>query len=120
VARERIEVRVEILNIDRKMRDRLRAVDEHRDPARMRECDHPLDRVDRAERIRHVHDAHEFRARVEELLVGVEKELAGVVDRNDADDAPFSSASICHGTMFEWCSRVVRMISSPAPMNLRP
>ena len=34
--------------------------------------------------------------------------------------APARSQSICHGTMFAWCSRWVRMISSPAPMNLRP
>ena len=39
----------------------------------------------RAERVRHVHDADEFRARVEELLVLVEQQLTGVVDRHDAD-----------------------------------
>ena len=29
--------------------------------------------------------------------------------------APFSSHSICHGTMFEWCSMAVISTSSPAP-----
>ena len=29
--------------------------------------------------------------------------------------APFSSQSICQGTMLEWCSIAEMMISSPAP-----
>src|SRR2546421_147197 len=32
----------------------------------------------------------------------------------------FSSQSICHGTMFEWCSRAVMTTSSPAPTARRP
>ncbi len=34
--------------------------------------------------------------------------------------APFSSHSICQGTMFEWCSRPVMSTSSPAPTCRRP
>ena len=33
--------------------------------------------------------------------------------------APFSAATICHGTMFEWCSIWVRTIWSPGPMFWR-
>ena len=34
--------------------------------------------------------------------------------------APFSSAIICHGMMFEWCSIWLTSISSPSPINFRP
>ena len=34
--------------------------------------------------------------------------------------APRSCASICHGTMLEWCSISVRAITSPSPTLLRP
>ena len=34
--------------------------------------------------------------------------------------APFSSASICQGTMLEWCSNCVRIISSPFWMFCLP
>ena len=34
--------------------------------------------------------------------------------------APFSSQSICQGTMFEWCSRAEISTSSPAPTCFRP
>ena len=34
--------------------------------------------------------------------------------------APFSSHSICQGTMFEWCSRPVMSTSSPGPTCFRP
>ena len=34
--------------------------------------------------------------------------------------APFSSHSICQGTMFEWCSRPDTSTSSPAPTRDRP
>jgi hypothetical protein len=40
----------------------------------------------------------------------------GATDRR----APFSSHSICQGTMFEWCSRPVTRISSPGPTRWRP
>ena len=34
--------------------------------------------------------------------------------------APFSSQSICHGTMLEWCSSAGIRISSPADSVARP
>ena len=34
--------------------------------------------------------------------------------------APFSSHSICQGTMFEWCSSPVMRTSSPGPTLRRP
>ena len=34
--------------------------------------------------------------------------------------APFSSRSICQGTMLAWCSIAEMTISSPAPTNVRP
>jgi hypothetical protein len=37
-----------------------------------------------------------------------------------ASRAPLSSQSICHGTMFEWCSSAVIRISSPARTFVRP
>ncbi len=52
---------------------------------RVRKRDHPLDRVDRAERVRDVHHGDEFGARSEELLVVVQQQFAGVVDRHHAN-----------------------------------
>ena len=37
----------------------------------------------------------------------VERQFARIVDRRDAQVAPFSSHSSCQGTMLEWCSRAV-------------
>jgi hypothetical protein len=34
--------------------------------------------------------------------------------------APVSSQSICHGTMFEWCSSAVMITSSLGPTVRRP
>jgi hypothetical protein len=46
------------------------------------------------------------------LEVG-EVEVAGVGDRRRDHRAPASSATICQGTMLEWCSSSVTRISSP-------
>ena len=51
VAGERVEIAIQVLHVDRQVRRRLRAVDQHRHAARMRERDHLFDRVDAAQRV---------------------------------------------------------------------
>ena len=63
---KRIKVAIEILHVDLHVRCRLRAVDQHRHAARVRERDHVLDRIDGAERVRHMHHADESGAFVEQ------------------------------------------------------
>ena len=50
----------------------------------MRKTDDLVDRVDRSERIRHVHHRYESRSVAEQLLVRVKIQLATVADRDDA------------------------------------
>ena len=85
VARERVEVAVEILHVDLHVWYRLRAVDQNRHAARVRKRDHPLDRIDGAQRVRNVRHADEPGVSVEQLLVLVDQQLAGVVDRHHAN-----------------------------------
>ncbi len=82
---ERVEVAVEILHVDLGVRHGLRPVDEHGHALRVRRADDLLHRVDGAERVRHVHDADQLRARTEQLQVFVEDELAVIVDRDDLE-----------------------------------
>ena len=121
VSRERVEVAAERLHVDRHVRDRLRAVDEHRDPARVREPDDRLDRIDRAERVR---DVRRRRRSACDPSAGVSNasrlQLAASVIGMTRSRAPFSSQSICHGTMFEWCSIAEMTTSSPGPTCARP
>src|SRR5207244_2651531 len=51
---------------------------------RVRHGDHSLDRIDRAEGVGGVADGDDARARREQLLVLFENQIAGVVDRDDA------------------------------------
>ena len=84
VAGEGVEVGVQVLDIDRHVRRRLGAVDQHRNPARVRACDDLLDGHDGAERVGDVGHGDQARARADERLEIVEQEVAGVVDRGDA------------------------------------
>ena len=86
----------------------------------VRHLDDLLDRVDGAERVR---DMVTATMRVRGLssfsyssmrssprsFMGITRSLA-----------PFSSQSICQGTMLEWCSMAEMMISSPALTFCRP
>ena len=83
VAGEDEEVAVERLHVDRHVRDRLRAVDDDDGAVAMRDGDHLRDRRDRAERVRHLGERDEARPRREQLLVLLEDDLPGVVDRRD-------------------------------------
>ena len=56
----------------------------------------------------------------EELFVLIVLQLAFVIDIDETEPAPTRCASICHGTRLEWCSTVVRMISSPSRTFCQP
>ena len=83
--RKRVEIAIEILHVDFHVRRRLRAVHQHRHAARARKRHDLLDRIDGAERVRHVRHADEPCALVEQLFVFVDQQFAGIVDRHDAD-----------------------------------
>ena len=97
------------------VRHRLRAVEQHRYAVGMRKIDDALDRRDAAQRIRQVGDGDQLGAWPDQLGKGVELELAGVVDRHHAQlCAGLLAHTICHGTMFEWCSIALMRMSSSA------
>lgn len=56
------KIAVELMYVDRHMRDGLRAVDTHRNALRMRQRDYLADRVDDTQHIAHMGDTHELGA----------------------------------------------------------
>ena len=59
------------------------------------------DGIDGAERVRDVADRHHAGPRAEQLFVLLENQLAASLMGITRSLAPFSSQSICQGTMFE-------------------
>ena len=121
VRREREEVAVEVLHVDRHVRHALRAIDQHDGAEPVRERGDLLDRVDRAEHVRHLRDGDDLRLRADLRQHVVPDQLARRRRyRCSARVAPVSCAIICHGTRLLWCSIAVKTISSPGLRNLRP
>ena len=81
VAREGVEVAAQGADIDVRVRNGLRAIDEHDRALRVRGLDDPLHRQDGAQRIRDMGDCDELRARRQQLHELVEQQLAALVDR---------------------------------------
>ena len=81
VAGPRVEVDVELAQIDRHLRHRLGPVDEHDRAGRVRAPRDLGDRVDRADHVRDVNDRDQLRAAGEQLVERVEVELAVVEHR---------------------------------------
>jgi hypothetical protein len=86
----------------------------------VRQLDDLRHRIDRAERVRDVRRPRPSGARREQLLELVQPDLAASSIGATLQPAPLSSQSICHGTMFEWCSRPLIRISSPGRCPCRP
>ena len=110
-----VEVGAERADVDRHVRDGLRPVDEHGGAGRVAALDELGDRVDRAEHVRDVREGEQLRPAREqrgELLL----DRAGPRRRcrRRPARAPVRSASMCHGTRFEWCSISVMTSRSPA------
>ena len=78
------EIAIDALHVDRHVRDRLRAIDQHASAVAMRDRRHLLDRHDRAERVGDLRDRDDARARPEQPLIFFEDHLPGIVDRRDA------------------------------------
>ena len=84
---ERVEVGSEGLHVDRHVRHRLGAVDQDERTCRVGHLDHLGDRVDRAQRVRHVGERDQLRLEAEEHLEHVEAEDAVVGDRDELEVA---------------------------------
>ena len=111
---EAIEVAAELAHVDDAVRHGLRAIEQHRHAVALRDRDEVLHRHDRAERVRHVREREQLRARADELFERREIDFAGGVDRNDLAASRRSARTrSCHGTMFAWCSSAEIRISSP-------
>ena len=85
MAGEHVELAPEVLDVHRQVRDRLRPIDQDRDAPRVRHLDEALHRIDGAEGVRHLRHRHQLRPLVQQRSVLVDQELAGVVDRDDAE-----------------------------------
>ena len=83
VAGEGIEIAIERLHVDALMRHRLRAIEQHRYPARVRKRNDLLHRQNRAEGIRDVRRRYEPGARGQPFRELLERHLAAQVDRCD-------------------------------------
>ena len=121
VAGEDVEVGAEVLDVDGPWGTRLGAVDEHQGAGRVGLAHHLPDRVDGAQRVRHVGEGDQLGPRAQQHLEG----LAGRGGparrrRTNSRSASFSWTSSCQGTRLEWCSSSVSTIVSARPMLRRP
>ncbi len=80
---EAVEVAAQRLHVDRRVRDGLRAIEQHRHAMLFGDLDELLDRHDGAQRIGNMRQREQARARADELLEFVEVDDALLVDRND-------------------------------------
>ena len=118
---EHEEVRAERLHVDRDVRDRLGAVDEHPGAVAVAEFD-DLRRTGVT-----VPSALETWVAATSLVRGPSRSSNSLSSRLPASStgatfrtAPVCCESSCHGTMLAWCSRWVMTISSPGPRCLPP
>ena len=111
---EGVEVAIQLLHVHAQVRHRLGAVEQHGDAPGVGQVDDRLDRVDRAQRVGDVGQRDELRPRRQQALELVQEQFAGSLIGTTRSRAPFSSQSICQGTMLEWCSIQVMRTSSPA------
>ena len=105
---ERVEVAAQVLDVDAAVGGALRAVHEDGDAALVRHVARSRRiGIPRAERVRDVRDRDDLRPGTRGAL---SRRRAGAPRRRRSGPraavAPFSSQTICHGTMFEWCSIV--------------
>ena len=122
VAGERVEVAAERLHVDAAgAAPPARRRAEPECPSRVRQLHDLLDGIDRAERVRDVRDGDDLRALAQEARRSRRQSARRSSSIGATTSfAPVSSHSICHGTMFEWCSMCVIRISSPAADVLPP
>ena len=83
--RKRVEIAIEVLHIDRKMRHALRRINTDRHAEFVRRRDHFLDRIDRPERIRHMRDGNHLCPFVQKIFVFVNDKLTAFIQRNHTD-----------------------------------
>ena len=99
MAGEDEEVAADRLHVDGHVRHGLRAVDQHAGAMPMRQRDHFVHRRHGAERVGNLGDGDDARRRAEQLLIFLQNDLAGVVDRRDAQLRAVSAQSCCQGTI---------------------
>ena len=85
VAAEDEEVAVQVLDVDRLVRRRLGRVDEHERAGLVRLADHLLDRVDRADAVRHGRERDELGIRAQQDLERVLEQAAVIVEGHELE-----------------------------------
>jgi len=86
VAGEHKEIGAELGHVDRQMRDRLSAVDQHPGTIAVTQLDDLVDWRHCPQRIRHLSRRHQLCFRPEQILELRHQQIAGVVDRCDFQD----------------------------------
>jgi len=81
--RDRVEVAIEILYIDRHVGHRLGAVDQNGYTVRMGQCDHFPDGVDRSQGVGNMPEGDELGTFAQKLFVGPSFEVAGFIQWHD-------------------------------------
>ncbi len=94
VAREHVPVAIQRLHVHAHVRHGLRAVHQHARAVAMRDFDHLPGRRDGAERVGHLREGDQPRARTEQLLILVQQHLTVIVDRRDAQPRPGLGAQL--------------------------
>ena len=104
------------VDVDRHLRHRLGAVDQHQRAGVVRALGDLRDRVDRPEDVRDVRDRDQLHAAGARAARRACRGRAGRRSSSStySSIAPCSSHSSCQGTMFEWCSIRVTSTTSPA------
>ena len=122
VRREAEEVAAERLHVDAAVRDGLRGVDDHDRALLVRPGGEPVDRVDRAERVRDEVRGDDLDPACARDLVERRRSAARPCRRSPItrNSAPVRFAICCQGTKFAWCSSSVTTATSPGPRLSSP
>ena len=99
MAGDDVEVAVEVAHVDVEMNRRLRAVDQHRNSARMGDAHRLLDRHHRAEHVRHLRHRDHLGAVVISFSNSSSEKLPSSSTGAHLITAPCRSRRKCHGTI---------------------
>ena len=83
MARESIEVAIQILHINLDVGSGLSTVNKHRNAMTMGNGNHLLDRIDRSQHIRHMSESDKACTVAEQVLIGLHIHLTAIVDGHD-------------------------------------
>lgn len=118
--REGIEVAIQSLHVDTAVHDTLASVHHGDRPHGMCRVDDGPQVGTRSERIRSLRNGDDAGLVIQQRRQQFGAQAPLVVEGQDADFRPLRSASICQGTILEWCSISLTRILSPARTNFSP